>query len=197
MAGYKGFEDETLSHRLAKGKANYWRLATILHGKHALTARTRMQLWRSCVWTSVSYGLDCRNHCAQASAGCLILPFSHHTCEQPRPDAEVQHGSPTEYAACADGQNCAACCRVLRRLTLKPSCVKPVQQDAEVAVCPECGVTYASRKAMLVHASRAHKITISQTCARKFNRLTDAMPGDHNARIVMCHSLRTKASKDT
>ena len=62
-------------------------------------------------------------------------------------------------------------------LTLKPSCLKPVLQDSEIAVCPECGVSYASRKAMLVHASRVHKITLSQTCARKLNKLIDALPG--------------------
>ena len=58
-ASYKGFEDDTLHHRLAKGKANYWRLAKLLRGKHTLSSKTRMQLWRSCVWTSISYGLDC------------------------------------------------------------------------------------------------------------------------------------------
>ena len=80
-------------------------------------------------------------------------------------------------AVCSEDLHCPGDWYQHIMLTLKPACIKPVQQDAEVAVCPECGVTYASRKAMLVHASRAHKITISQTCARKFNRLTDAMPG--------------------
>ena len=200
MAGYKSFEDETVSHRLAKGKANYWRLATILRGKHALTARTRVQLWRSCVWTSISYGLDCTgltpagiallettvlrqvraalscpSHITHVSSQDLMQKYN---MDLPQNMLRAQMARTVLPAAvCSEDLHCPGDWYQHVMLTLRPSCIKPVQQDAEVAVCPECGVTYASRKAMLVHASRAHKITISQTCARKFNRLKDATPG--------------------
>ena len=198
--GYKGFEDDTLHHRLAKGKANYWRLAKILRGKHALSAKTRMQLWRSCVWTSISYGLDCVG-LTQMGASLLetsvlrqvraALSCPSHITHVSSQDLMQKYGMDLPQIMIREQMESTklptqVCPEDLHSpgdwfqhvlLTLRPSCLKPVLQDSVIAVCPECGISYASRKAMLVHASRVHKITLSQTCARKLNKLIDALPG--------------------
>ena len=59
QVGYKNFEDRTRSYRLSCGNANYWRLAVILRGQNILASKTRMQLWRACIWTSTAHALDC------------------------------------------------------------------------------------------------------------------------------------------
>ena len=199
-ASYKGFEDDTLQHRLAKGKANYWRLAKLLRGKHTLSSKTRIQLWRSCVWTSISYGLDCVGLTQQ---GISLLETSvlrqvraalscpSHITHVSSQALMQQHGMDLPQIMLGEQMEKTAlpmpvCTEDLHSpsewfqhvlLTLTPSCLKPVLQESEIAVCPECGVSYASRKAMLVHASRVHKITLSQNSARKLNKMTDALPG--------------------
>ncbi|CAE7619348.1 unnamed protein product, partial [Symbiodinium microadriaticum] len=51
------FEKQTLEWRLHKGEAAFQRLGTVLKGRHHLTASQRLRLWRSCVWTTIQYGL--------------------------------------------------------------------------------------------------------------------------------------------
>ncbi|OLQ10650.1 hypothetical protein AK812_SmicGene5616 [Symbiodinium microadriaticum] len=54
---YTNFEKQTLEWRLHKGEAAFQRLGTVLKGRHHLTASQRLRLWRSCVWTTIQYGL--------------------------------------------------------------------------------------------------------------------------------------------
>ena len=54
VISYGNFEAQTLDHRLAKGEAAYHRLGKVLKGRHSLSSRQRLSLWRSCVWSTVS-----------------------------------------------------------------------------------------------------------------------------------------------
>ncbi|CAE7308330.1 unnamed protein product [Symbiodinium microadriaticum] len=57
QVSYSCFEQQTLTSRLAKGETCYHRLGAVLKGRHHLTQAQRLHLWKSCVWTTVSYGL--------------------------------------------------------------------------------------------------------------------------------------------
>ena len=47
VASYGLFEDQTLEHRLQTGRANFWRLHRVLHGKYALSRSNRVNIWRT------------------------------------------------------------------------------------------------------------------------------------------------------
>ncbi|CAE7783692.1 unnamed protein product [Symbiodinium sp. CCMP2592] len=68
---YQAFENQTLQYRLGKGTATYNRLGSVLKGRHHLTAAQRIDLWKSCVWSSISYALP----------ACGLTPSGHKTLE--------------------------------------------------------------------------------------------------------------------
>eukprot|EP00439_Symbiodinium_sp_Y106_P075733 s1215_g15.t1 len=63
---YTTFENATLHYRLEKGKAAFGRLGTTLKGKHHLSSQQRINLWRACVWSTMSSGLTT---CGLTAAG--------------------------------------------------------------------------------------------------------------------------------
>ncbi|CAE6926470.1 unnamed protein product [Symbiodinium sp. CCMP2592] len=71
QVSYQAFENQTLQYRLEKGTATYNRLGSVLKGRHHLTAAQRIDLWKSCVWSSISYALP----------ACGLTPSGHKTLE--------------------------------------------------------------------------------------------------------------------
>ena len=58
VVSYDHYEDRTLAHRLEVGSNNFWRLARILRGRHALTRHHKLRIWQACVYTATVYELD-------------------------------------------------------------------------------------------------------------------------------------------
>ena len=52
------FERDSVSHRVAQADSQRFRLQKILNGKHALSLRRRLSVWRTCVSTSLLHGLS-------------------------------------------------------------------------------------------------------------------------------------------
>ena len=58
IVSYQNFEAQSVRHRVAKANARRWVLAPILHSRR-LSPRYKLNIWRSCVQTSMTYGLHC------------------------------------------------------------------------------------------------------------------------------------------
>jgi hypothetical protein len=56
---YSAFETYTAQSRLEKATAQYRRLARFLTGKNMFPKPKRVQVWRTCVWSTMAYSLDC------------------------------------------------------------------------------------------------------------------------------------------
>ena len=56
VLSYSNFEDLTFQRRLAVAKDNYTRLKKFLHSR-VLTLATRVRMWLTCIWTSLTYSL--------------------------------------------------------------------------------------------------------------------------------------------
>ena len=52
------FERDSVSHRVAQADSQRFRLQKILNGRHALSLRRRLSVWRTCVSTSLLHGLS-------------------------------------------------------------------------------------------------------------------------------------------
>ena len=49
----------TLKHRTAKARHRFWAMAGILNSRRAMSRKSRLKLWRSCIWSSQSYAMNC------------------------------------------------------------------------------------------------------------------------------------------
>ena len=57
MLSYDSFQSATFLHRLESCRNNYQRLRKFLHRRQHLTLAQRVQMWRTCVWSSLRYAL--------------------------------------------------------------------------------------------------------------------------------------------
>ena len=58
IVSFQGFENASLKRRVQAAEANRCRLQKLLQGRHALTLKQRVQLWRACVLSSLVHGLS-------------------------------------------------------------------------------------------------------------------------------------------
>ena len=58
VISYDSFEARSTRHRIAKANQRRWALASILHSRK-LPIRYKLQIWRSCVQSTLLYGLHC------------------------------------------------------------------------------------------------------------------------------------------
>ena len=56
IISYDSFEQQTLRHRLQKAHGRRWALASVLHSNR-LSIPYKLNIWRSCVYTTLRYGL--------------------------------------------------------------------------------------------------------------------------------------------
>ena len=56
IISYDSFEQQSLRHRLQKAHGRRWALASVLHSNR-LSIRYKLNIWRSCVYTTLRYGL--------------------------------------------------------------------------------------------------------------------------------------------
>ena len=57
IISYQNFEDASLKHRLSLMHVGFKRLQRWLTGKHGLSVAQRFQLWRTCIYPILSYGI--------------------------------------------------------------------------------------------------------------------------------------------
>ena len=58
MLSYHNPAKHTVAYRLRQAEAQRRRLQKVLQGKHILSIKQRVQLWKACVWTSLQHGLN-------------------------------------------------------------------------------------------------------------------------------------------
>ncbi|OLQ14905.1 Malonyl-CoA-acyl carrier protein transacylase, mitochondrial [Symbiodinium microadriaticum] len=58
IVSYQNFEAQSVRHRVAKANSRRWVLAPVLHSRR-LSPKYKLNIWRSCVQTSMTYGLHC------------------------------------------------------------------------------------------------------------------------------------------
>ena len=59
IVSYQNFDEaQPVRHRVAKANSRRWVLAPILHSRR-LSPKYKLNIWRSCVQTSITYGLHC------------------------------------------------------------------------------------------------------------------------------------------
>ena len=57
MVSYKSYEASTFQYRLQQARAQYGRLKKFLHSRQHLTLAHRVHMYRTCVWSTLSYAL--------------------------------------------------------------------------------------------------------------------------------------------
>ncbi|CAE7227790.1 unnamed protein product [Symbiodinium sp. CCMP2592] len=203
---YGPFENQTLEHRLAKGDATYHRLGKVLKGRHHLSTRQRVHLWRSCVWSAVSYSLTA---CGLTEAGLQRLNTA--MVKQLRAILRL----PAHITLTTNAQVCQAAGLLLphqqllalldtegHRLESEPpsdlichpksdwwkqvrtsflyevpaSLTRLPEQTQKAWSCPHCGLHYPSRATLKTHIAKKHADVV-QADRPTFSRLEDAVNG--------------------
>ena len=206
QVGYGLFENQTLDHRICKAKANFWRLVKVLRGRHQLGQHHRISLYRSCVWSSLSYALDC---CGITRKGAHVLHtlVLRHLRGILRSPAHLDHTTDVEilntagllppldmlrlgiikeaqvpvvdsFILSADSEWVSHLLDALRRPTQALQEVRPA--DGNPIACSVCGVMYIGRQALLSHMQKAHpeaRIRPSQTTTHTLDKAADARNG--------------------
>eukprot|EP00439_Symbiodinium_sp_Y106_P081246 s2124_g20.t1 len=173
------FENATLHYRLDKLKAAFGRLGTVLKGRHHLTSAQRISLWRACVWSTMSYGLTACGLTLAGHKTLETLVIRHvrailrlpvHITRTTNPEVAAEAGIrlPSSELACMlqrEAQRRADCAdphvvlptgawwrHVQSSLQSTPESANlSLAPDTTPHACPECGVSYCSRAALLTH----------------------------------------------
>ncbi|OLP92677.1 LINE-1 retrotransposable element ORF2 protein [Symbiodinium microadriaticum] len=206
QVSYASFEDATLAFRMQKSDAMYGRLGTALRGRHHLTSAQRIRLWHACLWSTMSYslttcGLTPAGHrlletkVVQQLRAILRLPVHlTHTSNlevmqqagltlpcvtlAALMDTEGQRKPPDQDDhLCRPGQ--AWWIKVRESLNAPPtsSHIIPVPTPVQPQVCPECGVSYNTRAALLTHIARHHHEMIDQAPPEPYQQQQDSVGG--------------------
>ena len=206
QVSYTSFENATLRYRLDKGKAAYGRLGTVLKGRHHLSTPRRINLWRACVWSTMSYGLIT---CGLTLAGHktlettmvrqlrAILRLPVHLTRTTNQEVVAAAGldlpshtltrmlqrEASRKETCQDIQvslpNGAWWKRVQESLKSAPESQKLslISLSADPHNCPVCGVTYNSRATLLTHMAKRHPDSYADTQPEPFHKALDAIGG--------------------
>ena len=189
QVSYSIFEQQTLTSRLAKGEACYHRLGAVLKGRHHLTQPQRLHLWRSCIWTTVAYGLTT---CGLNEAGVqtlntamikqlravLRLPAhiskttNEEVCRQarlPLPNIMLRNlmqaegrrhaARPPDELVCGPDHSWWSTVQHSLSPQVSKTLIRLAPSKVEAHVCPTCGVSYSTRAALKTHVTKQHATT--------------------------------------
>ena len=206
QVNYTTFENATLDFRLKKGDAVYRRLGTVLKGKHHLSSMQRLHLWRACIWTTISYGLVAcgitpaghkllETKIVRQIRAILRLP-AHLTfttnadvmqqagMQLPGPMLEMlmtREGNRKHQSA--DVHVCNPPSEwwrtVYESLHAPPesSQLQVMPTHSAPQPCPECGVFYNSRTALLTHIAKCHPEAAAKAPPEPYSRSLDSIGG--------------------
>ena len=206
QVSYASFEDATLAFRMQKSDAMYGRLGTALRGRHHLTSVQRLRLWCACVWSTMSYSLiTCgvtpsghrllETKVVRHLRAILRLPV--HLTHTSNLEVLRQAGLTLPCTALAtvmdkEGQRKPPeqdrhLCRpehdwwikVRESLKAPPesSCITPAPTPAKPHFCPECGVSYSTRAALLTHMAKHHPEKAARTPPEPYQQQQDSIGG--------------------
>ena len=186
QVSYSNFEQQTLTSRLTKGEACYHRLGAVLKGRHHLTQPQRLHLWRSCIWTTVAYGLTT---CGLNEAGVqtlntamikqlravLRLPAhiskttNEEVCRQarlPLPNIMLRNltqaegrrhaARPPDELVCGPDHSWWSTVQHSLSPQVSKTLIRLAPSKVEAHVCPTCGVSYSTRAALKTHVTKQH-----------------------------------------
>ena len=72
MLSYDSYQSVTFQHRLESCRKNYNRLRKFIHRRQYLTLEQRVQMWRTCVWSSLRYSLHTTGLTPSAMTCCKL-----------------------------------------------------------------------------------------------------------------------------
>ena len=154
IVSYGSFELQSLRHRVGKANNRRWALAAILHSRK-IGIGHKLQIWRSCVLSTLTYGLHCcgltGDHTLEAQrtmmrhARAIVSNQAHLT------------GDTHEYIM--HKYNIQTVAELLRaaRLCLFQEAAAPAE-GADIWECPICEASFVSSAALKTHARRAHDV---------------------------------------
>ncbi|CAE7664996.1 unnamed protein product, partial [Symbiodinium necroappetens] len=70
VVSYSQYETQTLRHRINIARSRYFQLKTVLNNRSHMTRRDRLNMWKTCIWSTMSYGLV---ECGVTKQGCVTL----------------------------------------------------------------------------------------------------------------------------
>ena len=70
VVSYSQYETQTLRHRINIARSRYFQLKTVLNNRGHMTRRDRLNMWMTCIWSTMSYGLV---ECGVTKQGCVTL----------------------------------------------------------------------------------------------------------------------------
>ena len=180
VIAYERFEALSTRHRIQKANQRRWILASVLHSRK-LSIKYKLQIWRSCVQSSLLYGLHSFGLSLKLLQELQITAMKHirAVIADPRhitghTDVEVRekHNIDTmltllEKAHCRELNNTRDDWMTLPDWDLRISrSFEEAQQeghhdaadstDAEQWACPECDSFFSTAAALKIHAQRAH-----------------------------------------
>ena len=77
MLSYDSYQSATFLHRLESCRKNYNRLRKFLYRRQCLTLEQRVQMWRTCVWSSLRYALHATGLTAERALKIRGVVASH------------------------------------------------------------------------------------------------------------------------
>ncbi|CAE7238307.1 PKAR [Symbiodinium sp. CCMP2592] len=129
IISYGAFELQSMRHRVSKANKRRWAMAGVLHSRR-ISVGYKLQIWRSCVLSTLTYGL----HCCGLT-GAHITGDSHETIMD-------KFGVQT----------------VVGLLLKQQSALEPEGAESAVWSCPVCEEAFTTSAALKVHARRSHDI---------------------------------------
>ena len=70
VVSYSQYETQTLRHRINIARSRYFQLKTVLNNRSHMPRRDRLNMWMTCIWSTMRYGLV---ECGVTKQGCVTL----------------------------------------------------------------------------------------------------------------------------
>ncbi|CAE7573790.1 unnamed protein product [Symbiodinium sp. CCMP2592] len=164
IISYGAFELQSMRHRIAKANKRRWAMASVLHSRR-LSVGYKLQVWRSCVLSTLTYGL----HCCGLS-GDQLQEAQRHMMKHVRAVTNNQaHITGDSHATIMDKfgvqmmrtpdwmRDESWFHHVSERLS-QQSEPEPEGIESAVWACPICEESFTTSAALKTHARRSHNI---------------------------------------
>ena len=181
VISYDRFEALSTRHRISKAHQRRWALASILHSRK-LARSYKLHIWRSCVQSSLLYGLRCIGLspsllrevqvASMKHVRAIVSDQQHITGRTHQEIMDTYHVDPAlmhlqkahdREVRLQDGQNWMQQWKWNQHITasfalLQETCTVDAESDPEQAIwaCPLCDSTFRTAAALKVHAQRTH-----------------------------------------
>ena len=182
IISYDGFEARSTRHRIHKANQRRWALASILHSRK-IASRYKLQIWRSCLQSTLVYGLHCFGLSPKLAAELNVNSMKHIRAIV----SDQQHLTGRTHQEILEKHQLTPILQVIQKAHEREqqlsfhtdwmvseawhlhitACLQQVQQqtpvpdtdsDQERWACPECDEMFCSAAALKIRAQRTHGI---------------------------------------